>query len=367
MGYRYAVVGAGRQGTAAAHDLLHRGEAGRLLLVDRDPAALSRAAARLEGCTTAVCDVGDETALARALDGIDAVIAAVPYFLVLPVTRAAVAAGAHCCDFGGNTEIVLQQLALHETAAARGVSIVPDCGMAPGLGNHLAVYTMGLLDEPAELFEWDGGLPQHPQPPYHYSLPFSIEGLINEYWGEATFLRDGQVVQVPVFTEYEEIAVPGFGLLEAFVTSGGTSTCPYSFRGRLKTFQTKTLRYRGHYQQMLLLHELGFFSPGKRRYVRPGLEQLLRAAPNSPDLSIIYCLARGKREGRPAEARVLLVDRSDGNFSAMERTTGWHGAMVAHLQAQGRVAPGARPLEVAVDAAPIIAGARERGMELQVL
>ena len=107
------------------------------------------------------------------------------------------------CDFGGNTAVVRSQLARDAAARRAGVSIVPDCGMGPGLNVSLATYVMSLLDQPREVLIWDGGLPQRPEPPWNYAMTFNIGGLTNEYDGHAYFLRDGKVVEVPCFDGYE--------------------------------------------------------------------------------------------------------------------------------------------------------------------
>lgn len=386
MSYRYALIGAGRQGTAAAYDLLVRGNAASLLIIDADPQAARRAAARLRELTgraeieTAAVDVAaaGAGALAERLRGCHAAVSGVPYFLNLRVTEAALAAGTCVCDFGGNTDLVRQQLGLHDRAAAAGVSIVPDCGLEPGLFSSLLVYGMELLDHTDAVHSWCGGLPLTPQPPWNYALYFHMDGLLNEYWGTATFLAGGEPAEVPAFSGYEQLEVPGLGRLEAFVTSGGTSTCPETFRGRLRTLESRTLRYPGHYEQMRLLHAAGFFSPDPvtvqgapvvpRRLTAQLLEGQLRARPGDPDIAVLYLRLRGQKGGQAATAEVLLRDQYEPatGFTAMERTTGWHAAMVAALQAAGAVAPGARPVELAVPGAAIADGVRARGMDLSV-
>jgi lysine 6-dehydrogenase len=187
MGYRYAVLGAGRQGTACAYDLFRFGEADSVLLADQSLAAAQAAAARvnallqIDRARATQLDVTDGEALVAALTGIDAFLSAVPYYLNLGIARAAIQAGASMCDLGGNTDLVREQLALDGRAKAAGISIVPDCGQVPGMGTTLMVYAMSLLDEPEEVFMWDGGLPQNPRPPFDYLLTFNIAGLTNEY------------------------------------------------------------------------------------------------------------------------------------------------------------------------------------------
>ena len=81
-----------------------------------------------------------------------------------------------------------------------------------------------------------GGLPLDPKPPLDYQLVFAVEGLINEYVEPARVIRDGRITTVPSMTEMEDIEFPPpFGHLEAFQTSGGTSTLPDTFLGRVRS------------------------------------------------------------------------------------------------------------------------------------
>ncbi|RME44478.1 MAG: saccharopine dehydrogenase, partial [Chloroflexi bacterium] len=144
MSYRYLVLGAGRQGTAAAYDMARFGDAESVVLADADPSVADAAARRvnaLVGRAVAAgtgLDVADGKALAGALAEAHVCLSAVPYSFNLAITRVAIAAGAGMCDLGGNTEVVYQQLDLDAEAREAGVSIVPDCGMGPGMTNSLA-------------------------------------------------------------------------------------------------------------------------------------------------------------------------------------------------------------------------------------
>lgn len=129
----------------------------------------------------------------------------------------------------------------------------------PEMGATLAVYGMEMLDTTDEVYIWEGGLPQNPHPPFNYLLTFNFEGLVNEYSGKAIFLRDSKITEVPCIEELEIIEFPTLGKLEAFTTSGGTSTCPWTFEGKLRVFQNKTLRYPGSYVQLKTMRDLGLF------------------------------------------------------------------------------------------------------------
>lgn len=374
MKYQYAVLGAGRQGAAIAYDVAKNGEAARVVLADADGQVarcaverlsrlLPQAQGRFEG---RVCDVWRPVEVAATIAGANVVVSAVPYRFNVELTDAAIAAGASFCDLGGNTTVVREQLARHEQAAARGVSIVPDCGLAPGLGNTLAAHGIASMERPEHVHIRCGGLPERPVGPLGYKLVFNFQGLINEYGGFGEFLRDGRRVEVPALSEPEEIEFPPpVGKCEAAVTSGGTSTCPDTFAGRVRTYDYKTVRYPGHFAVIRALFALGCFE--ERVILRDGTavapKEMMRrlfeeklAFPEVRDLVVLRVTVRGAHAGRPCTLQYDLFDRHDERtgFTAMERTTAFPAALVAYMQARGIVAPGARPLEIAVPAARYI-------------
>lgn len=381
MGYRYAVIGAGRQGTAAAYDMARFGEADDVVLADVDLVRARKAAARVNRLvgsrvTRAVrADVTKRATVAAALRGADVFLSAVPYFFNLGLARLAVREKVSMVDLGGNTTIVRKQLALAPRARRAGIAILPDCGMGPGLNVTLSVYAMELLDVPEDVFIYEGGLPRDPRPPWNYALTFNVEGLTNEYTGAATFIRDGRLVEIPSFTEFEEVDFPPVGRLEAVVTAGATSTASWTFLGKLRTYQNKTLRYPGHWAQMKAFHDLGLFDlkpvtvDGKRvvpRHVFHALFEPKVRPTKVRDVCLERVVARGTKAGRPAEAVVELVDVDDEatGFTSMERLTGWHAAIAAEMIAMGRIPSGAHPVETGIPATPFVQEARRRGLRI---
>src|SRR5947209_712485 len=266
MGFRYAIIGSGRQGTAAAYDLAMLGDADYLLMADMSLAQAERAAQRVNQLAgravahVAQVNVQDENAVVDVLTRADirVFVSGVPYFFNMGLTRAAIRARASMCDFGGNTDQVRQQLAFDSEARAAGITLIPDCGQVPGLGTSLCAYAMTLLDEARDIIMYDGGIPRHPMPPWNYFLTFNIIGLTNEYFGTTLFLRDWKQQEMPCFEEYELVNFPApIGQLEAFTTAGGTSTMPWTFEGKLRTLQNKTLRWPGHYAQWKAFSDAG--------------------------------------------------------------------------------------------------------------
>lgn len=385
MPFNYLVLGAGRQGVAIAYDLMRNGEAGRLVLADSNEAVATAAAQRLRTLlpkTTCElrplrCDVDDAAGVQAAARGMNVTVSAVPYRFNVALTDAAIAAGSSFCDLGGNTDVVRQQLARHEAASKAGVSIVPDCGLAPGLGNHLAAHGIALFDEPRHVHVRCGGLPQQRVGPLNYKLLFNFQGLINEYSGFGEFLREGKLVSIPALTELEDIDFDELGRCEAAVTSGGTSTCPDTFAGRVLTYDYKTVRFPGHFAIIRAMFEMGCFDEritlrdGSAIEPKPLLRRLMEdrlAFPDVRDQVVLRVVVRGISKGRPRRMQYDVFDRHDEatGFSAMERTTGFPTALVAHMQARGLVKPGARPLEVSVPGDEFMAELPRHGIMVKV-
>lgn len=361
--FKYGVLGAGRQGTAAAYDMARWGDPSSVSIADFDLDRAQAAADRVNRllgrnvATASRVDVRDRQALVAWLSPLDAMLSAVPYSFNLAVAEAAVDAGTSVADLGGNTDVVWRELALDEDAREAGISIVPDCGLMPGLGNILAMYALEKLENPRWVHIYVGGLPQHPRPPFNYKLSFNIEGLTNEYTGNAVILRGGKVTEVPALSELEMLDFPEpLGRCEAFVTSGGTSTVPWTLEGKLDEYWEKTVRYPGHRDQVKLFADAGFLGldpvevdgvevvPRKlfHRLVKP-----LISFDDDPDLVILRVEAGS---GNSAGIVLEMLDFYDPEtgFMSMERTTGFPAAMVVEMMARGEIVPGARPLEVSI-------------------
>jgi lysine 6-dehydrogenase len=252
---RCIVLGAGRQGLAIAYDLARHGGADEITLVDASAKVVRAGAKRLRALVPGLkvkqhakaLRGNDATTLMR---GHDVAVSGMPYRFNPALSKAAVRAKVSFCDLGGNTDLVKEQLKLKDAAKKAGVTIVPDCGLAPGLGNVLAAIAIGEVPGVQHVHIRCGGLPLEPKGPLGYSLLFSIEGLTNEYRGEAVVVRDGRIQRFEAFTEPENIkGPPGLGLLQCFFTSGGTSTAPWRYKGKLKTYEYKTVRYHGHFDR----------------------------------------------------------------------------------------------------------------------
>jgi lysine 6-dehydrogenase len=372
------VVGAGMMARAVVHDLVRAEDVEEVRVIDRSAAPLRtlREATAGRKLRTSRADAGDRAAMADLMRPCAVAVSCVPYFYNLVLTRAAIAARTHFCDLGGNNEVVARQLALDDRARAAGVRVVPDCGLAPGLVGIVAADGVRRLDETRAVHLRVGGLPQHPKPPLDYGLIFSANGLINEYVEPCLVLRDGEAATVPALYDLEDLEFPPFGRLEAFNTSGGSSTLPQTFRGRVEALDYKTIRYPGHCARIRLLFDLGLADsrplrfPGGRVSPREVLTRLLedRLEHLTEDVVLLRATVEGTRAGEEITICYELVDYADPRtgLTAMMRTTGFPAAVAALTLARDGVDwHGARPGELAFDPALYLAELPARGLDLR--
>ncbi len=375
---RILVLGAGRMGHGAVYDLAHNSaDVEAVTIADFDAAKAEKIVADIvDPKIEAVCvDVSDYGKIVELMRGHDAAISCVNYWYNLELSRAAIEARTNFCDLGGNNYVVDAQLALDEAAKNAGINIIPDCGLAPGMVSVLAMHGANRFDEIEEIHIRVGGLPQHPQPPLNYQLVFSVEGLINEYVETARVIRNGKITEIDSLTELETLSFDNFPALEAFQTSGGTSTLPDTFLGRIKELDYKTIRYAGHCERFKTLIDLGLCSSDEivadnlkikpRRVLGELLQRNLPA--DEPDYVLIRLEFVGVKDGTRKRLRYDIVDEYDeaAKTSAMMRTTAFPASIIAQMAARGETeSRGATPQEKAIDADRFVAELARRNINI---
>jgi lysine 6-dehydrogenase len=350
-------------GTAAAWHMLRSPGVTGVTLVDADRARLRAAARWLNDRRVAIrvldCGARQGGTAAPIMKGHDAALSAVPYRFNLGLSRAAIRAHVPFCDLGGNHDVVRAQFKLDTAARKNGVGIVPDCGVVPGMASILVAHGVKKLDRVESIQIRCGGIPQNPRPPLMYELFFSASGLVNEYVEPAEIIRGGRLCEVESLTGIEEIEFPPpIGKLEAFYTSGGTSTLCESFLGRVRTLDDKTIRHPGHAEKMRAMAQLGLMSSKPLRVegatVRPRalLEALLEAnlRGEGRDLLLLRVILGGEKDGRPRTVTYEIIDPYDekNQLTGMQRTTAFSGSIVAQMLARGEIGPGVHRQEISV-------------------
>jgi lysine 6-dehydrogenase len=375
---RMLVLGAGQQGSACAYDLLvhtdHEVVIADINIGEIAPFLRPHVGGRL---TPVRVDAKDASAVRDVMRGTAATMSAFPYYFNLDMAVAAIDAGSHFCDLGGNTDIVLQQKELADRAREAGVSVIADCGLAPGMVNILAEHGITRLDRARRVSIKVGGLPQLPEPPLNYQIVYSMEGVLDYYTTLSWVLRDGEPLQVEALSEIEALDFPEVGELEAFHTAGGLSTMAQRYAGSLERMEYKTLRYPGHADLMRTIREIGLLElepvevkgtevVPRDLFMAVVAPRLRRDPAESPDLVALRVEVEGEKDGRDVTLRWDLLDRYDPEtgITAMMRATGFSLAITGIFQAERRVEPGVWTPDEAIPAPDYIAELAKRGVKI---
>jgi lysine 6-dehydrogenase len=379
---RMLVLGRGLQGSACAYDLLQNPEVEEVRIADLHTDHLPEFLAPYSGkrLLPTRLDVRDREAVVAVMRESDAVMSAIPYYFNLDLARCAVKAGVHFCDLGGNTEIVFQQKELDARAREQNISIIPDCGLAPGMVNILAEHGIRQLDQVRSLRIYVGGLPQHPKPPLNYHIVYSLEGVLDYYTTLSWVLRDGKRTQVKALSELEPVQFPNpVGELEAFHTAGGLSTMAWRYEGKIPTMEYKTLRYPGHAQIMEAIRELGLLDltpvdvKGMKVIPREVFVETVcprLTKPNGRDLVALRVTVEGTKGGRDTKLGWELLDYYDTarGISAMMRTTGYSLSITGQMQARREIPePGVHTPDECVPAELYMSELQKRGVNINTM
>jgi len=329
------VLGAGMMGRAIAYDLCKFSNFENIMLVDKDRKTLVSAERFLEkqDVNFDVLDINKKDDVIKTFEKNDIAISAIPYTYNLFLTKIAIETSTHFFDLGGNNAVVDQQINLHDEAKENNVSIIPDCGLAPGMASVVVKDVVDYLDSIDYVKIRVGGLPQDPTPPLNYQLVFSPNGLINEYVEDAIVLDDGNIITKKSMTEIEQISFPKpFGDLEAFNTSGGCSTLPYTYIKKITYLDYKTIRYPGHCEKFLPLLKI---QPREKLigYLKSNLPS------NEKDVVLMKVISKGLKNNKEINLEYTMIDYYDkkNNITSMMRTTAYPVAIIADMICTGLI------------------------------
>ena len=344
------VLGAGMMGRAIAYDLSKYSNFKDITIADKDKQTIQSAKKFLGDKNLEFTDINVENTnlVKKHFQNFDVAISAVPYRFNYTLARIAVETITHFLDLGGNNEIVEKELGLSKEAMKNGVTIIPDCGLAPGLTSIITRDIVEQMESVDYVKLRVGGLPVNPKPPLNYQIVFSLTGLLNEYVEDAIVLDRGKIIKKKSMTELETIMFPQpFGKMEAFLTSGGCSTLPYVYKNKIDYLDYKTVRYPGHCDKFKTLLDLGFAGEKKIKIGKQGVVPkdllttlLMKNLPrNEEDIVLLKVLSEGIKEGKKCSVEYTMMNYYDeeNNISAMMRTTGYPVSIIAQMIEKGLI------------------------------
>ena len=346
-------VGCGNIGSVAAEDLSKSRIHDEVIVADYDKTRAEAVAEKIgtDNVSPMQLDATKPDVLQRTLEKYDAVMGFLPGNLGFRLMEACITAGVGLVDVSFMAE---DPLRLDKRAAEAGVTIIPDCGLAPGISNLLVGHAVSELNEVKAVHIMVGGLPEKPVPPLGYVITWSPESLIDEYTRKAGIVRNGKCVRVEALTGLETIDFPGVGELEAFWTDG--------LRTLMSTVKAndmweKTLRYCGHAEKIKAFEQLGFFDEKEidvegvrvspRKLTVELLGQRLRK-PGVKDIVVLSVEVAGVRSQKKTCYSYRLLDCYDKKrqVTAMARTTAYPASIITQFMLEGAIKErGIIPLE----------------------
>ncbi|KAA0958927.1 saccharopine dehydrogenase family protein [Planococcus kocurii] len=377
---KIVVLGAGLMGKQAARDLVADEAVERVFLADRNTAQAEAFKVQLGNNKLEVfeLDASDDEALSAAISKGDIVINALFYTFNEKVAATALKCGVHSVDLGGHiggaTDAVLE---MHDEAQRKGVTLIPDLGVAPGMINILAGYGASKLDQVSDIRLFVGGIPVHPEPPLEYNHVFSLEGVFDHYTDKSHVIREGKLLEVESLSEIEHVKFEDFGELEAFHTSGGTSTLTDTFSD-INSLEYKTLRYKGHAEKVKLLVDLGLTNRTKtvtvdgseiklRSVLKAVLEPITELG-DKQDAVVLRVMVSGIKAGEEIryEYNMVTIKDPETGVTAMARATAFTISVVAQMIGKGIIDKrGAYPPEMIVPGEEYIAEMAKRGVAIK--
>ncbi|MFF2753251.1 saccharopine dehydrogenase family protein [Psychrobacillus sp. NPDC058041] len=342
---KVAVLGAGLMGKEAARDLVLSPNVEKVLLCDLDVGQANLFKERLQNSKVEVIrlDANDDENILQIMRKVDVVINALFYTFNEKVARLAVEAGVHSIDLGGHiggaTDSVLS---LDKRAKDKGVTLIPDLGVAPGMINILAGYGASKLDNVSGIHLYVGGIPAVPEGIFGYNIVFSLEGVFDHYTDPSHVIRGGKLQEVKSLSEIEPIYFEEYGELEAFHTAGGTSTLTKSFPN-IDTLEYKTIRYKGHAEKFKLLVDLGLTNKntivnvnGNMVKARDVIKEVLTPQlllGDKEDVVLLRVIVTGIKDGENTTYNYELATKKDklSGTTAMARATANTISVVAQM------------------------------------
>lgn len=348
---KIGVLGSGLMGKEAARDLVASEGVTKVGLADINFERASEIRDQLNSpkLTAYQVNAADEGELADYMREFDVIINALFYSFNEIVAKTAIKVGVNSIDLGGHIGHVTDKvLAMKDDAKKAGVTLIPDLGVAPGMINILSGHGAGKLDQAKSIRLFVGGIPVRPEAPLEYNHVFSMEGLFDHYTDPALIIRNGNKQEVPALSEVEQVHFEKFGPLEAFHTSGGTSTLSHSYPN-LETLEYKTIRYPGHAEKFKLLVDLNLTREdytvdvngqkvNPREVFLKVLDPIVELG-EKDDAVLLRVVVSGVKDGEPTSFEYEMTTYKDraNQVTAMARATANTISTVAQMIANGTI------------------------------
>jgi len=307
--------------------------------IDRDRLKALRRIVPSTKLSVKLHDVRRRDATVKILKQFDVGVGALPHEFSEYTIKSTVQAGVNFVDliFGWRFEASKVSLA----ARRKGVTIIPACGLAPGLTNILAKTAADEMDKVDEVHIKVGGIPENPKPPLNYRIVFSFSAVIEEYLRKAKIIKNGRITEVDSLSGLETVNFPApIGKCECFYTDG-LSTLIRTLKN-VREMDEKTIRWPGHVKQIGTLIECGLLdgNPTRfggttitpREFLTKTLSDRIQLG-KERDLTLLRVDVSGRKKGVRSHWKYEMIDYYDSRLkmTSMARTTAFPCSITAQL------------------------------------
>lgn len=338
------ILGMGLTGPAVAKICTEETKVDSVKGCDIDPAKLE-AARRLVASEKFEADrleVSDPSALVQAIRDYDVVVNATSESLSIPVLNAAKQARVNFVDLAGGTYSLNSDI--DRDVEEAGITVIPGCGVDPGLVDILAGHAMDQMQKTDEVYLASGSMPKDPRPPLKYKILFGGTRMPLTF-SEVPQILNGKEVMVNRFDDPESVSIEGYQEMEAFYDGYPSFFLKLCLDRGVKTFKTKSIKYAGFVEKLGFLRALGVVSSnpvlfnGKEIVPSDFFQDIIYpevkfdAAAGDRDITVIKVRVTGKSGSNDVQISYELIDAYDEErqITSMAKTTGCTAAIVSEM------------------------------------
>lgn len=346
---KYLILGSGLQGRVVAYDILENDKDAKVVVADIDEKNLKLAKELVdnENLSLEKCDIFNEKELVDLMSASDVIVISLPHdwkttkavYEGLSKTKDKKVVWSDYWMWDKHEEF-------DEDLKKANVLSVPGLGIAPGFANICVGQLAHEFDQIEEATIYVTGLPtERDASPLDYMVLFNVEAMLDMYLTPPTIIEDGKLVQKDVLIPHETISIPGHGEVEVFRTDGLCSLQKTMLEKGISKAAECTLRYPGHLETMGKLREYGFLSSdpieidGVEIIPRVATEKILtklwKKVPGVRDMTYLYVVGKGLKDGKPIEKAYELKTYSDEErgITSMELATAYPISIAAIILA----------------------------------
>ena len=347
--------GCGIQGRAALYDLSRNPDVDQITCADIQPDRIHSFhfldTAKIQSIGL---DANDPNALASKMDNkFDVVLDFLPPQYIRTVADAAIHRGVNLV----NTNYAYDILDLDSAAKEKGISIIPECGLDPGIDLILYHYSLNFFEKVFKLNSYCGGIPEKAacNNPLKYKISWNMNAVLKSQIRDARLIADSEHVYIPAEDQHDNafihsIEFPELGTLEAIPNGNAVYYVNLlKINNNLTETGRFTLRWPGWCSFWNPLKKLGFLSDepinGLSEKVSPLemvaklLEPQLQYEDSEKDLCVMVNNVEGVRNGkRQILTCSLLIERDlVTGLMAMSMGVAYPACIAAEMIVKGEI------------------------------